>query len=484
MKALITSTVLTLLFASFTFSQDRNHTERLTEKKILEKQLENNLNGLNDFDTEDTRAITKKTKLDNGFLLIETISQNWVAILADWKNSINLSYTYDGNNNLSEEIWQNWNNSMWENFEKYSYSYDGNNNLTGKLYQNWNGSDWVNFWKNSYTYDGNNNRTEELSQNWTGSEWKNFTKTSYTYDLNHNQTEAHYQYWDNSTWINDYKYSYTYNANNYLTIKLLQTWYQNITWANSEKITNTYDISDNLIETKNQTWGDVGGIYNWITISRYFNTYNSNNYITKHLYQTLNGLIYVNNNQWLYTYDENNNMIESLYQDFNNTYLNEKWTYTYDGNNNLIESVYQDWSWNSSEKWTYTYDGNNNQIEKRHRNWNGSAWVNLDRLLFSFVPVTAIEENSCFINSYYLSNNYPNPFNPSTKLTYSIPEKTNVNLKVFDLLGSEVVELVNGEIEKGSYDISFNASNLPSGVYFYRLQAGDFVQTRKMILLK
>ena len=57
-------------------------------------------------------------------------------------------------------------------------------------------------------------------------------------------------------------------------------------------------------------------------------------------------------------------------------------------------------------------------------------------------------------------------------------------LKVFDLLGSEVVELVKGEIEAGTYHINFNAANLPSGVYFYRLQAGSFVETRKMILMK
>jgi len=83
-----------------------------------------------------------------------------------------------------------------------------------------------------------------------------------------------------------------------------------------------------------------------------------------------------------------------------------------------------------------------------------------------------------------LSNNYPNPFNPSTKITYSIPERSSVSLKVFDLLGSEVVELVKGEVETGAYEITFNASNLPSGVYFYQLQAGSFLQTRKMILLK
>jgi hypothetical protein len=98
--------------------------------------------------------------------------------------------------------------------------------------------------------------------------------------------------------------------------------------------------------------------------------------------------------------------------------------------------------------------------------------------------VTGLENRISIPYKYLLTQNYPNPFNPSTKITYTIPERGNVSLKIFDLLGSEVVELVKGEIEAGSYEINFNAANLPSGVYFYRLQAGNFVQTRKMILLK
>ena len=98
--------------------------------------------------------------------------------------------------------------------------------------------------------------------------------------------------------------------------------------------------------------------------------------------------------------------------------------------------------------------------------------------------VTDLEGEVLSLSDYKLGQNYPNPFNPSTKITYSIPEKSNVSLKVFDLLGSEVVELVKDEIEAGTYEITFYASNLPSGIYFYKLQAGSFVETKKLILLK
>jgi hypothetical protein len=102
----------------------------------------------------------------------------------------------------------------------------------------------------------------------------------------------------------------------------------------------------------------------------------------------------------------------------------------------------------------------------------------------SFEYSNVIEVDLGIPMEFSLSQNYPNPFNPLTKITYSIPETGNVSLIIFDLLGSEVAELVNGEIEAGYYAFNFYASNLPSGVYFYRLQAGDFVQTKKMVLLK
>ena len=83
-----------------------------------------------------------------------------------------------------------------------------------------------------------------------------------------------------------------------------------------------------------------------------------------------------------------------------------------------------------------------------------------------------------------LSQNYPNPFNPSTTISFSIPSKSFVSLKIFDQLGREVSTIVSEEMSAGSYSRQWNAANLPSGVYFYRLQAGSFIETKKLILLR
>jgi len=85
---------------------------------------------------------------------------------------------------------------------------------------------------------------------------------------------------------------------------------------------------------------------------------------------------------------------------------------------------------------------------------------------------------------FALYQNYPNPFNPSTVIEYEVPENSFVSLKVFDLLGKELVTLVNEEKSAGSYNVKFNAGQLASGFYIYKIDAGNFTSTKKMLLLK
>jgi hypothetical protein len=95
-----------------------------------------------------------------------------------------------------------------------------------------------------------------------------------------------------------------------------------------------------------------------------------------------------------------------------------------------------------------------------------------------------IENENSFPQEFVLSQNYPNPCNPSTTISFTLPSRSFVTLKIFDLLGREVSTIVSGELQAGSYTRQWNAANMASGVYFYGLTAGSFVETKKLILLK
>ncbi|MCF8240129.1 MAG: T9SS type A sorting domain-containing protein [Melioribacteraceae bacterium] len=103
--------------------------------------------------------------------------------------------------------------------------------------------------------------------------------------------------------------------------------------------------------------------------------------------------------------------------------------------------------------------------------------------MFEYSDVVEVEVNY-LPTEFALEQNYPNPFNPATTIEYSLPGEENVELKIYDILGNEVKILVNGKQEAGFYKVNFNASNLASGLYIYRIQAGKFRQTRKMLLMK
>jgi ligand-binding sensor domain-containing protein len=98
--------------------------------------------------------------------------------------------------------------------------------------------------------------------------------------------------------------------------------------------------------------------------------------------------------------------------------------------------------------------------------------------------VSGIHQNTEIPSSFNLYQNYPNPFNPTTVISYQLSAVSNVTLKVYDVLGREVETLVNEKESEGAHSVNFNASTLPSGVYFYRLAAGDYVETKKMVLIK
>jgi hypothetical protein len=113
-----------------------------------------------------------------------------------------------------------------------------------------------------------------------------------------------------------------------------------------------------------------------------------------------------------------------------------------------------------------------------------------DFVIHNYVPegwadtTTAIDEPAELPQKVTLGKNYPNPFNPSTNIEFSLPQTSEIELAVYDVLGRRVATLIDGKRQAGSYSVNFDAGNLSSGVYLYRLKTAEVTKTRKMLLIK
>jgi hypothetical protein len=146
--------------------------------------------------------------------------------------------------------------------------------------------------------------------------------------------------------------------------------------------------------------------------------------------------------------------------------------------------------------WTqYTYDitqyvNFGTQVKVRFRAYSDPGvtsqgwWIDDIRLNNYCIATIGVNGNSEIPLKFALEQNYPNPFNPSTNIKFELPKQEFVTIKIFDVMGREVASLVNETKEAGYHSIVFNGADLSSGLYIYKIEAGDFTDTKKMILIK
>jgi hypothetical protein len=152
----------------------------------------------------------------------------------------------------------------------------------------------------------------------------------------------------------------------------------------------------------------------------------------------------------------------------------------------IVEGFYSEHSeaWIDDYEESFSYDGSNvSEVVVQYL--DEESFIPYLKHLFTYSGATSNEtESGEYVVEFTLHQNYPNPFNPSTVISYQLSKNSTVSLAVFDVLGREVAQLVNGTQAAGEYEVQFDASTFNSGLYFYRLSAEDFSQTRRMLLLK
>jgi photosystem II stability/assembly factor-like uncharacterized protein len=210
------------------------------------------------------------------------------------------------------------------------------------------------------------------------------------------------------------------------------------------------------------------------------------------LFIASNGYIY---NDYTKSTDNGNTWISNNNPTFISSFTENSLGHLFIGTYNSGQGVYR--STDYAETWEQINTGlpimdiRSVGVDDQDYLYAGSWGMSIFKTTFS---TTDVEDIKYEPSTFYLEQNYPNPFNPSTKIKYSIPQSSNVTIRVFDILGKEIETLVNEEKPAGTYEVEFNSSTISgsisakggyaSGVYFYQLKAGSFVETKKMILMK
>ena len=443
-------------------------------------------------DNEQMRLV-KEQFLTEIYVVDEWILQQWNTGTNMWDNYAKYDPIYSPQDLLIDDRILGWNGSSWENSSRHFYTYTGTNLEATNTYQTWGGVDWINVDRKSTSYDVSNRPVEYLYETWSGASWNNWYRYQEQYNTQGKLQTETYQTWSGAVWVNDTRYSYTYNSNDLITEILVQNWTG--AWTNTSKETRTYDAMGHILTKIDYTWS--GG---WQNSYQYLYTYDGNGNNTILLIQNWDPIYtWVNYSQNLNQYDGNNNLTEELNQLWNggtNSWNNyHKYNFTYNAQKAQLTALYQLWNtgtgWEPTSYVMSTYDMNNNLSERIFQQWNGTAWVNFLRQTgFIWILITDVEDEGLLVDEFKLYNNYPNPFNPSTKIKFNVPSISNVTIKVFDITGTEIKVLVNQTLERGLHEIEFSGNGLASGIYFYEIQAhtldGEhtFVDTRKMTLLK
>ncbi len=423
--------------------------------------------------------------------------------LYSMEDTILITASYDQKGSTTQRLVKAWVNGNWGNYMLDTWTYFGANDNSIDLEQMWLNGQWVNSTLDSSTFDAKGNMLVHLFSYWSGGVRKDSIFSVRTYDANGGMLTNLGEYMTNGQWVNHDRSTYTNdNSGNHLTF-LFEQWLSG-KWTNSEQWTYTYDGNGHMLTGLMQVWN---GQWENATLSTY--TYDANGNMLSFLLQNSANGQWTNSTLHTYTYDANGKMLTDWLKGWTNeTWMNGSlYTYTYDPNGNMVNELIQDWLnglWTNYRQSTFTYDAHGNELTGNNTLWSGSSWVPTDynfplavsgstynftgyRIIISWIPVNTTDvptDGSTIVKGYSLSQNYPNPFNPSTTISFRLPSKSFVSLKVFDIIGREVATVVSEEMSAGSHSKQWNAVNVLSGIYFYRLQAGAFTETKKLILLK
>ncbi|GAB4322459.1 MAG: hypothetical protein Kow0074_14010 [Candidatus Zixiibacteriota bacterium] len=392
---------------------------------------------------------------------------SWSWVTDDWVYVTRTTYTYDGQVFPIEVLTQQWDGNQWNNQVRISTEYDGSGKQTVVTTEYWVGTLWEHAVRSLFDYDGSGNPWVTTTQTWDtlGQAWVNLSRVTMTYSGGLVDSSIS-EIWDNGSWRLTGKITYEYNANNRVSVVTSQIDFGS-GLQNSSRMTHSYDGNNNLTESLSEVW-DNGS---WKSSSKLEYSYDGMN----------REILEVSSSYFL-----------GVWQVFSTD------TTKYSGDR-ISETVHVDVLFGPQVyRSLHEYDDNAMTETVINQQWDPNLqagptadWVNIGREMTVYEEyATAVQiETEPWSPRYELAQNFPNPFNPTTLIHYSLHRTADVNIAVYNILGQHVATLENGTQEPGVYETRWNGTDhagraVPSGVYFYRLKANGQVDTRKMLLLK
>lgn len=439
-----------------------------------------------------------------------------------WVNESISIYKYLGDLR-TEALFQKWINSKWENDKKYEFKYDANNQLIEWLEVWYRESKWNNKYKRTYSYNSNDGLNVSLLQTWNPSfGWVDIKKYTCQYDVNNILIEV-IKWFNYAGSLNkSYRWRYTYDLEGNLLSEELRQW-KNHKWT-EDLLTELYYSKEIYLSERND-WKESGGFQGYDSLKfgpypihyQYIGTNEISEIgCTQIACENMNGKDfghylwlgddYLNGEEryrfkfdWLSYGKVPFDFKRTIDQDFKTTIHCGKWDifenpsipklnsvkiYNYDEKGNCIEYIKRNAKRVNINRNSMEYNEKNNLVYRLDQVWNIIEWKNRNRYFFTFTPIVDVSAHMDKEIDFGLENNYPNPFNPNTTIEYSLSSSSFVKLDVFDVLGRKIKTIINKEQPQGNYNVEFDASELSSGIYIYRLKAGDFVDAKKMTLMK
>ena len=388
-------------------------------------------------------------------------------------------YEYNSNNKVNSEVNEKKKNDIWENYSKEIYQYNQFDSLVNDTKYFWSSGEWKENWRIIHEFENNGNKIAEYYQNWQNGNWIiNGFPHYYSYDKENRLISETFKFYTTFGDVVEVNNIYTYDNHSKLLTKL------------SKDSNNSGPWEDNRLQ---EYYYNNEGQLNSMVVKDWRNYWKNNGKVT-------------------YKYNSFGKLISEIWQIWDSSWVNsERILINYDDRENKISEFNDYWkgtSWNYSSgsgRTLYNYDSNNNCTLELAAAWIDDQWTaRKENLVFQdsfgrtfnfytfkfnayykpFNTTAVTDYKISNVTQFVLKQNYPNPFNPKTTIKYSILKSSFVTLKVYDMLGKEVTTLVNEERGTGNYKVDFDGSYLPSGVYFYRMQAGIFSETKKLVLLK